>query len=414
METQLSREKLEALVEIQTKIDELEFEEILPFLVARVIAVLKVERCCIFRIFADAEIALLLAGEPKGEHGIGDKFSFSELEQVKDAVETKEIVLIPDVWNDKRTKKTLELFYFKDVRSVVLVPIVVRDEVVALLAVDDSHQKRGFSEEEVYFLRLLANQVGHLLERDRLQKEKDERETFCILGQAAAEAAHRFKNPLMIIGGYARRMSKVNNSPWFRNPFPAAVNFIRRLMGLNDSLRNDYAERIAEQVEKLEKMVNALLNFSGPKRQKLLEIDINEVLKEIEKSVITDGKKIEFDLHLSAEAPTIIGDPEEIKGIFSLILQNAVEAIKENGKVVVRSRQEKEQINICITNNGGCVDDEIVNEIFNPFFTTKQESTGLGLSIANATIRAYGGEIRVENDKLSNLTTFIVKLPIRA
>lgn len=410
MEERLSREMLESLVEIQFQLDKLEFKEMLDFLVTQAVKVLKVERCSIFRVYPEIETAYLMAGEPKGEHGIGMKFSFSELEVLKNVVESKSYMLISDVWNDNRTRNTRELIYYKDIKAMLLVALVVGGEVVAVLAIDATKQKKTFTEEEICFSQILANQVSLLLERDMTHKEKEEKEALVILGQAAAEAAHRFKNPLMVIGGYARRLTKLDNSPWFRNPLQAVVNFIRRLIGL----RKDYAERIVVEVEKLEKMVNALLNFSGPKRQKLVEVDINKTLREVEKSVIalTDEEKIQIDLQLSPDSPVIIGDPAEIKEIFSPILRNAVEAIKEKGKILVKSRAKDGSIKVSITNTGGCVNDKIVHEIFNPFFTTKQEASGLGLAVVNAVVRAYGGEIKVENDEQLNLTTFVVKLPI--
>jgi len=397
MERQLSRDKLEALLEIQMKIDELEFEDILPFLVSKMIAVLKVERCSIFQVFPDAEMALLLAGEPKGEHGIGDKFSFSELEQVKDAVEKKEVVLISDVWNDKRTQNTRELFYFKNVKSVLLVPIIVRDEVVALLVVDDSHQKRGFSEDEIYFSRLLANQVGRLLERDMAHKEIQEKATLALMGEIASEALHLLRNPIMVIGGFANRLEKKTKS------FNLAVC----------GACHDYSREIKEGIDKMEKLVNDLIKFSGPKRTKQEIVNINDVLCRVSQNCDYPKEKVQLKWKLDPDLPGIIGDPADLEELISSIFKNALEAIREEGEIRIKSKREDGWVRASISNNGGCIRADVVREMFNPFFTTKPEGTGLGLSVANSIVKAYNGEIKVGTSKELGVTTFAIRLPIQ-
>jgi len=229
------------------------------------------------------------------------------------------------------------------------------------------------------------------LERDLTHKEREEKETLVILGQAAAEAAHRIRNPLVIIGGLARVLvKKLENSP----------------------VQKD-AQAIVESVDKLEEVVNLLLKFSRPKRNNLAKTDINEIIKKTEEIAfgLIGEKNISIDCQLDS-LPLILVNPEEIKDVFSDILRNAVEAIKESGRIFVKSRKEENEIKVSVTNTGGCIDEEIIREIFNPFFTTKPGGTGLGLAITNATVSAYDGEIKVENDKSLNLTTFIVRLPI--
>ena len=387
MEKQLSREMLEALVEIQAKIDKLEFGEMLEFLVSQIIRILGVKRCAVFRILPD-ETAYLMAGEPRSEHGVGMKFS---LPLLKDVVESKSCVVSNDPLDDKRTEPTRELIYDKDINAIFLIPLLIRGEVVGIISIDATKDKKGFSEEEIYFCRTLANQASLLLERDLTHKEREEKETLVILGQAAAEAAHRIRNPLVIIGGFARVLvKKLENSP----------------------VQKD-AQAIVESVDKLEEVVNLLLKFSRPKRNNLAKTDINEIIKKTEEIAfgLIGEKNISIDCQLDS-LPLILVNPEEIKDVFSDILRNAVEAIKESGRIFVKSRKEENEIKVSVTNTGGCIDEEIIREIFNPFFTTKPGGTGLGLAITNATVSAYDGEIKVENDKSLNLTTFIVRLPI--
>jgi len=389
MEKQLSREMLEALVEVQAQLNKMEFGEMLEFLVRQIIKTLHVERCAIFRILPD-ETACLITGEPRDKHGLGMKFSFDQLPLMKDAVESKSYLLSEEPWKDERTLNTRELIYHEGINAILLLPLLAQDEVIGVIAIDATKDKKSFSEEEIYFCLILANQASLLLERDLRHKEREEKEVLVIFGQAAAEAAHRILNPLVVIGGFARRLvKKLENSP----------------------LQKD-AQTIVESVDKLEEIVNRLLKFSRDKRVNLVKTDINEIIKESGEVAfgLIGEKDIKIDYQLNP-LPSVLVNPEEIKEVFLDILRNAVEAIKEKGRIFVKSRKEEDVIKISITNTGGCIDEEIVQQIFNPFFTTKPGGTGLGLAIANATVSAYGGEIRVENDRELNLTTFIVKLP---
>ena len=96
----------------------------------------------------------------------------------------------------------------------------------------------------------------------------------------------------------------------------------------------------------------------------------------------------------------------------SSILRNAVEAVEAEGEILIKSKKEGNEIKVSITNTGGCIDEEILQEIFNPFFTTKAAGTGLGLATALATIKACNGDIKIQNDQAFKLTTFVIKIPI--
>lgn len=395
MEKQLDREMLEALVEAQGKIDKLEFMEMLEFLVGQIIKILKEKiRCSIFRVFSESETLCLLAGDSNGEHGIGMKFNFSDLEALREVVETKSWLTITDPRQDPRTEKTHQLFHLKDVNTVLLIPLLAEDEVIGIIAIDAIGGRKEFTEEELYYCLTLSNLAGLLLERDMMKKEKAERETLIVLGQAAAEAAHRLRNPVDFVAGYAKRLVKLE-AP------------------LEEARYKDYAGRIVDGVMELEKIVNDMLRLSRQKRTKLLEININEAIIETKKLFEPISEKdIKVDFKLDPGLPVILGDPLDMEELFSVIFRNAAEAIQKEGKIFVKTKHKDGWIKISISNTGGCIDKEAMQEIFNPFFTTKPDATGMGLATAASIIRAYGGEIRVENDKDLKLATFIVKLPI--
>jgi signal transduction histidine kinase len=124
------------------------------------------------------------------------------------------------------------------------------------------------------------------------------------------------------------------------------------------------------------------------------------------------AKNIRVSLQLDSGIPAVLVNPTEIEDVFSLILRNAVEAVEAEGEILIKSKEEGNEIKVSITNTGGCINEEILQEIFNPFFTTKAAGTGLGLATALATIKAYNGDIRIQNDHALKLTTFVINIPI--
>ena len=388
---ELDKAKLEALVEIYEKINKLEFEEMLEFIIHQTIETLVVKRCAIFKVFPGPELVALVAGEPKDQHGVGMKFSFEDLGAVKEVVGTKSYLLITEPWQDKRTWHSRELIYHRGINVILFVPILARDKVIGVIAIDATGERKTFTEEEIYFCVVLSNLVSLILARDLIHKEREEEKTLILLGQAAAEAAHRLRNPLVVIGGFARRLAK-----------------------LKDPVCQDYASHIIEGADKMDAVINGLLRFSRPKKVQLTETKINEVIKEVEKLIpeLIGAKNIRVSLQLDSGIPAVPADPTEIEDVFSSILRNAVEAIEAEGEILIKSKKEGNEIRVSITNTGGCIDEEILQEIFNPFFTTKAAGTGLGLATALATIKACNGDIKIQNDQTFKLTTFVIKIPI--
>jgi signal transduction histidine kinase len=119
----------------------------------------------------------------------------------------------------------------------------------------------------------------------------------------------------------------------------------------------------------------------------------------------------EFSPHL----PPILGDPPQLKQVFLNLLVNSLQAIDRDGEIGVKTclREEKKGrvVEVEVRDTGGGIPAEILENIFNPFFTTKQEGTGLGLAIAHKIINQHKGKIEVINQPGIG-ATFLVRLPL--
>ncbi len=392
MQKRIKREMLEALVDFQEKIGKLEFDKAISFAIKQITLVLGVERCSVFKLCNGMEKAYLVAGEPKNEHGIGMCFSFNELETIKEVIEKKRNLLISDPKNDDRIREK-RFLYEKDINAILFIPLIATEEVRGIIVVDATKEKKFFDEEDVYFCLNIANMIALLMERDTLHKRKAEAKKTELLAQVAKEAAHRLRNPVFVIGGFAKSLvRKLENSPYQKD-----------------------VQVLLSATKKLQATIDGLLMFSsGPKKKRLKKTNVNEIIKEIEQEaikIVKEKKKVKTELKLSPNIPPIFVDCSDIKYVFMSIISNAIEAIQEEGEISIKSKAKQGRVVVSITNNAGCVDREIASQMFNPFFTTKDDGTGLGLSIASAIVGSYKGSIKMESDDSLQLTSFIVSLP---
>jgi signal transduction histidine kinase len=234
------------------------------------------------------------------------------------------------------------------------------------------------------------------LELKKAQETLLEREKLAALGEMAASVAHEIKNPLVSIGGYARRLHKK-----FDN-------------GLHEKR---YTDAIIKEVGRLEGILNDILYFSKATKVVLEKFDLNRIIEEtltgMEDELRSQG--IEVEKSLDGNLPEISCDYQEIKQVFINLITNAKDAMGSGGKLTVKtssfSQEDRDYIGTEIRDTGGGIPSEILHNIFNPFFTTKGWGTGLGLAICHRIVDGHGGVIEVNNDPRRGVT-FTVKLPV--
>jgi two-component system sensor histidine kinase HydH len=185
---------------------------------------------------------------------------------------------------------------------------------------------------------------------------------------------------------------------------------------------------IIDEVNRLNKVVNNLLEFARPRPPQLAREDVGEIMdraiKIIEEKAIESG--IEIYKEYSPVPQTFLCDADQMEQAFLNILINAIAGISvgENisGKIFIKIAPQKEvdeppsiidYIYVQIKDNGCGIKEEDLPKIFNPFFTTKPDGTGLGLSIVHKIIENHEGEIRVESE-IGKGTTVFIKIPIRS
>ena len=391
---ELNQQKLKLLAEAQIKLCGLSLEQMYNFIVDEIIEATGARRCSIFKVSGTQEEAVLIAGKPEGKHGINMRFFSGQLKCLEEVIKTKRPCYVEFPFEDERTQPTRELIKDEHINKILWVPLKTKDEVVSIIVVEPTDEKKELTKEDIAFCRLLSFFASSYLKRDIAEDKKAEEEAMKILSRAALEFAHQIRNPLTVIGGFARRIIKGKEEIKDRA-------LIKKL-GI-----------ISKEVDRLEKIAKEFLNISLDKGEVALS-SVNQLLREAADNVLIEenikAKKIYLDIKFDEKIPDILINPLKIYGAFHNILQNAIEAIEDSGTIYVRSRMEDSLVRISISNTGGRIEEKHKDRIFDPFYTTKPHGTGLGLAIAEAAVLVHNGMIEFENP-FPNQTMFIIKIP---
>ena len=174
---------------------------------------------------------------------------------------------------------------------------------------------------------------------------------------------------------------------------------------------------VLKEVNRLENVLNQTLVFSRDLPLPSAHQDMNRVLED--SLSILEGEfqesHITVNRHLASNLPALAGDPQQLKQVFLNLFVNAIQAMGSGGQLSVKTclapKEEKTWLQVEVEDTGGGIPQENLENIFNPFFTTKQEGTGLGLAITHKIVTRHGGEIEVIN-RPGQGATFIIRFPL--
>ena len=282
------------------------------------------------------------------------------------------------------------------VKAYAAVPLMVKGESVGLVIVDNPLTDRTISRDDLLFLQLLMNQAGTAIDNSMLhiriedahrdfreiQQRLIQGEKLAAIGEMAASIAHELKGPLVSIGGFAKRLER---------------KFIP------GSAERKYAETIVHEVSRLEKMLTDTLFFSKKATICYASCNINNIVEESLAILSTslEEKKIRVKMRLCPKIASFLGDSQQLKQVFINLFSNAGEAMKDGGTLSITVASTKldgdNALSVTVSDTGGGIPVEILHDIFNPFFTTKECGTGLGLPISHRIVTNHGGRILVHN-----------------
>lgn len=258
-----------------------------------------------------------------------------------------------------------------------------------------------FYKEERNLIDAVAKEVGIIIKRREAEEEQLElqeqlrhADRLATIGQLAAGVSHELNEPLGNILGFAQLVKKCPELP----------------------------EQVEQDIEKILKaslyareIVRKLLIFARLMPPKKALINLNKVVEEslylFESRCMKEG--IELVRDLSPDLPEVHADPSQLNQVLVNLVINAVQAMPSGGRLILRTRHDKDHVLLIVEDTGTGMDGEVLKKIYTPFFTTKDvgQGTGLGLPVVHGIVTSHGGSINVESN-VNQGTRFEIQLPL--
>ena len=298
--------------------------------------------------------------------------------------------------------------------TFAVAPLTTRRGPLGVIVADNAITRNEISDMDLEILQLFANQSANAIEHSRLyhelerrlmdlrkahQRQKEDQETLLrmerlsVMGETSAIVAHELRNPLVSIGGFARSLE--------------------RSLEEGDPNRQ-FATIITEEVARLERIINDLLDFIRPQKRLRRNVVADELVRRTIERMEQQLREqdLQLELDLQTDAVELSCHPGEFQQVVQNLVMNAMQAVKGGGKITVRTRQLAGGVEVAVIDDGPGFAPDLAEKMFAPFFSSKASGSGLGLTICAQIVRSHGGVLNAENRAEGGaLFSFILPLP---
>jgi two-component system sensor histidine kinase PilS (NtrC family) len=213
------------------------------------------------------------------------------------------------------------------------------------------------------------------------------RDKLSSLGEISAGIAHELRNPMGVIAGYTKLLSK------------KADNSLKPTV-----------EAISKEIVVMDRIISDFLSFAKPAELNIAKSNLKAIIENCVASVAGKRTDLSMDIDINA-LPALKGDEVLLRQAFINLIQNAVDAMPQEGNLKIEALPSTgDFMDILISDTGHGISENIKDKIFLPFFTTKEQGTGLGLAIVHKIVVSHGGSISVDSSEKG--TTFSIRLPL--
>lgn len=224
-----------------------------------------------------------------------------------------------------------------------------------------------------------------LSEIETLRERLRQKDRLAAIGEMAATVAHEIRNPLGGIRGFA--------------------SLLRRDID-DDDPKARLVDKVLEGAQSLDRVVGELLEYTRPVELRTREVNCADLVESAIGFLQWNEDAIEI-VRVMDESLVVNVDADKMRQVLLNILLNAVQAIGEQGRIVVRAQFESPDVVIRIEDSGCGMTPEEIAKAFTPFYTTKEKGTGLGLAAANKIVEAHGGRMKATSDETTAFSIFI-------
>nr|WP_307337537.1 PAS domain S-box protein [Metabacillus malikii] len=228
-------------------------------------------------------------------------------------------------------------------------------------------------------------------EKRELEEQLRKSDTLNVVGELAAGIAHEIRNPMTSLKGFIQL--------------------------LEDSIKTDYSmyfNVITSELSRIESIITEFLILARPQAIEYLKIDISKVMSDTIDLLSAQAilVNVQIELQVEQSLPLIFCEPNQLKQVFINVLKNAIEVMPNGGKVNVHIYQkDAEYVTVSIKDRGTGISEDKIKRLGQPFYTTKERGTGLGLMVSYKIIEEHRGIVEVESEEGVG-TTFHISLPI--
>ncbi|MCM3765046.1 ATP-binding protein [Neobacillus niacini] len=237
---------------------------------------------------------------------------------------------------------------------------------------------------------LLIRFFSYIKSITNVYEELNQKEKLAVIGQMAAAVGHEIRNPLASLKGFTQLQIETN------------------------AAANGYYPIMIQEIDRINSIVDDLMYLGRPREPKYekanIEQIINYTLSLTNHQAVENGVTVET---IKREPiPLIDCDEGRLKQLFINLIKNAIEAMPDGGRVRISIQVlDNQKLEISIEDEGLGISKESINNLFEPFYTTKKDGTGLGLIVSHQIIKDHNGDLRIESEQ-GNGTRVIVSLPI--
>ncbi|MCM2987955.1 ATP-binding protein [Bacillus safensis] len=260
----------------------------------------------------------------------------------------------------------------------------------------DVHYKLYFDEQHQFTggIGTVADITKQKLAKLELEKSNQQlqmqAQKLAVAGQIAAGIAHEVRNPLTSVNGFLQLM---------KTQYPE---------------RTDYFDIIFSEIKRIDFVLSELLVLAKPQSVHFQEVQLHGLLEQVITLLKTNAVLSNIDLKQpfkKQDAGAILADANQMKQLFINLIKNAIEAMPEGGSIYISTEKVMNEWKITIQDEGKGMSEEDIQKIYDPFFSTKTEGTGLGLTICATILKDHHGRMDVFSE-LGKGTAFHIYLPV--
>lgn len=237
----------------------------------------------------------------------------------------------------------------------------------------------------------MASLARDITERKRTAERLLRTEKLAAVGQLAAAVTHEIRNPLTVLSGFTQLIAE-------KNPDPTTQS---------------YCNLMKSEIDRIHMIVSEFLVFAKPQAERLVEYDLHRLILETVALMEPEAHQHQTTLRCfwKGSVPLLHCDPNAIKQVLINLIKNSIEAMPTGGGVRLEVEGKEEEVVIRVQDEGMGMDETTLHHLTEPFFTSKEHGTGLGMAISQKIISNHGGQLCVES-KLHEGTRVELRLPV--